>query len=99
MCISFVSCNGLVVTGRFYFWSLLSDFLLRPSSYLQTKAVLFLPSPPGYFSFSFPIALARTPGMMLKSSGKREYPYLVPSFVFSDHYAYLRSATDLPSAT
>lgn len=53
MCISFVSCNGLVVTGRFYFWSLLSDFLLRPSSYLQTKAVLFLPSPPGYFSFPF----------------------------------------------
>ena len=57
----------------------LSDSLYRQSCHVRTKRVLFLPSQSVYLLFPFLVLLqVRASKMMLKRSGEKEHPSLVP---------------------
>lgn len=57
----------------------LSDSLYRQSCHVWTKRVLFLPSQSVYLLFPFLVLLqVRASKMMLKRSGEKEHPSLVP---------------------
>ena len=59
----------------------LSDSLYRQSCHVWTKRVLFLPSQSVYLLFPFLVLLqVRASKMMLKRSGEKERPFLVPDF-------------------